>query len=208
MRHEITFISSVRACAFITLVTVLPFSVAVPVVAQNTSVTVVRPAPKSVTKSGWVTLSAQQQQALAPLSADWDSLDATRQKKWLGIVNKFPSLKPEERIRAQNRMRVWVELSPEQRRIARENYWRAKKINPIQKNTHWQEYQQLPDAQKKSLAAIHASKKRVATLSKARKNNGVNNTLTVKSKKIPAQQNPAQDKDSSIVTPSAPLDTK
>ncbi|MGV8891506.1 MAG: DUF3106 domain-containing protein [Burkholderiaceae bacterium] len=208
MRHEITFISSVRACAFITLVTVLSFSIAAPVVAQNTSTTVVSATSKSATKSGWATLSAQQQQALAPLSADWDSLDATRQKKWLGIGNKFPSLKPEERIRVQNRMRVWVDLSPEQRRIARENFRRTKKINPNQKNTHWQEYQQLPDAQKKRLAAVGASKKRVATLSRARKNNGVNGVLTVKPKKIPAQQNPPQDKDSSMLTPSAPLDTK
>ncbi|MEO8600156.1 MAG: DUF3106 domain-containing protein [bacterium] len=208
MRHEITSISSVRACAFITLVTLLSFSIAAPVVAQNTSTTVVSTASKSVTKSGWATLSAQQQQALAPLSADWDNLDAPRQKKWLEIGNKFPSLKPEERIRVQNRMRTWIALSPEQRRIARENFRRAKKINSNQKNTHWQEYQQLPDAQKKRLAAVGASKKRVATLSRARKNNGANGVLTVKPNKIPAQQNPAQDKDSSILTPSAPLDTK
>lgn len=208
MGHEITFISSIRVCAFIALTTVLSLSVAGPVAAQSTSTTVVRAESKSGAKSGWTTLSVQQQQALAPLSADWDSLDATRQKKWLEIGNKFPSLKPEERIRAQNRMREWAALSPEQRRVARENFWRAKKINPNQKTAHWQDYQQLPDAQKKSLAAAVARKKSVANLSKVRKSNGVNGALTVKPKKIPAQLDSAQDKDSSILTPSAPLDTK
>jgi hypothetical protein len=64
-------------------------------------------------------------------------------------------------------MREWVKLTPEQRRTARESYARAKQLNSNQKSEHWQTYQQLPEEQKKKLAADAASKKRVAALPRA-----------------------------------------
>lgn len=173
--------------------------------AQNTAAQTVLIASDSATESDWSKLSAAQQQALAPLAADWSRMDATHKKKWLVIGNKFPSMKPEERSRIQNRMREWVKLSPQQRHMARENYWRAKKINPSQKSAHWQAYQQLPEEQKKSLAAA-ASKKRVTGLSKVHKGN---NALPVTPQKTPIQPDQTGNTDSSILAPSAaPLDTK
>lgn len=115
----------------------------------------------------WVDLSPAQQQALAPLAAEWDSLDSFRKDKWLAIGNKYAKMKPHEQQRVQERMRDWVKLTPEQRRIARESYARAKKLNPDQKSAHWQQYQQLPEEQKKKLAADAVSKKHVATLPSA-----------------------------------------
>ncbi|HJV83148.1 DUF3106 domain-containing protein [Noviherbaspirillum sp.] len=112
----------------------------------------------------WVELTPAQQQALAPLAPEWDKMDAFRKKKWLAIGNKYASMKPDEQQRLQARMRDWIKLTPEQRRIARENYARAKKLNRDQKSAHWEEYKQLPDEQKKKLAADAASRKRVATL--------------------------------------------
>lgn len=117
---------------------------------------------QSATKPLWSDLTAAQQQALAPLAAEWNNLGSARKMKWLAIGNKYASMKPDEQQRVQERMREWIKLTPEQRRIARESYARAKKLNADQKSKHWEEYQQLSEEQKKKLAA--AAKKHVATL--------------------------------------------
>lgn len=123
--------------------------------------------PQPVAAPVWTELTPAQQQALAPLAAEWDKLDSFRKHKWLAIGNKFAKMKPDEQQRVHERMREWVKLTPEQRRIARESYARAKKLNPAQKSAQWQQYQRLPEEQKKKLAADATSKKRVAALPSA-----------------------------------------
>jgi hypothetical protein len=118
----------------------------------------------AVVKPTWAELTAEQQQALSPLAGEWDKLDSFRKKKWLEIGSRYAKMKPEEQQRMQERMREWVTLTPEQRRIARESYTRAKKLDPNKKQEHWQQYQQLPEEQKKKLAEVAASKKHVAAL--------------------------------------------
>jgi len=122
----------------------------------------------AVVKPAWSDLTPEQQQALAPLAAEWDSLDAFRKNKWLAIGNRYATMKPEEQQRVQERMRDWVKLTPEQRRQARENYIRARKLNPDQKSAQWEQYQQLPEEEKKKLAeklaAEAAAKKKVTAL--------------------------------------------
>lgn len=118
----------------------------------------------TVVKPTWSELTPAQQQALAPLAGEWDKLDSFRKKKWLEIGNRYARMNPEEQQRMQERMREWVKLTPEQRRIARESYARAKKLGPVKKQEHWQQYQQLPEEQKKKLAESAASKKHVAAL--------------------------------------------
>lgn len=209
MKHEISFFSPVRASAALFLTIGLSFSAVVPAAAENTSAQTILTGSLIGREAelDWSALTVAQQQALAPLSADWSHLDSAHKKKWLAIGNKFPSMKPEERTRIQNRMREWIKLSPQQRRIARENYWRAKKINPDQKSVHWQEYQRLSEEQKKTLAATAAAnKKRVVRLPKTHKNNDAAPSTP---QKMPLQSAPTQNKDSSILTPSAPpIDTK
>ncbi|NEX61825.1 DUF3106 domain-containing protein [Noviherbaspirillum galbum] len=115
----------------------------------------------------WSELNPIQQQALAPLAGEWDQLDSFRKNKWLAIGNKYHSMKPDEQARMQERMRDWVRLTPEQRKIARESYVRAKKLDSNQKTEQWQQYQQLPEEQKKRLAENAAARKKVATLPSA-----------------------------------------
>jgi Protein of unknown function (DUF3106) len=125
------------------------------------------PAPKPLDKPLWAALSGPQQVALEPLATEWDRMDGLRKKKWLDIANRFSSMKPDEQARVHERMRDWVKMTPEQRRVVRENYTRTKKIEPSQKSQQWEQYQQLPDEQKKELAAQAASaraKKQVANL--------------------------------------------
>lgn len=120
--------------------------------------------PEATAKPRWSDLTLAQQQALAPLAAQWDALEASRKDKWLAISRKFATMGPEEQQRVQDRMRDWVQLTPEQRRLARESYSRAKKLDPNQKSAQWEEYQQLSEEQKQKLAAATAARKRVATL--------------------------------------------
>jgi hypothetical protein len=56
-------------------------------------------------------------------------------------------------------MREWAKLTPAQRELARETYARTRKIAPGQKTASWETYQQLPDEQKKKLAASAAGRK-------------------------------------------------
>ena len=116
-------------------------------------------APPSTGASPWNKLTRAQQAALQPLAGEWNKLDAPRRQKWLDIANRYASMKPDEQARVQDRMREWIKLTPEQRRTVRENYTRAKKIDPGQKSAQWEQYQQLPEEQKKKLAAEAVPKK-------------------------------------------------
>ena len=127
------------------------------------SVTLAKAAAKgSSSDPAWKDLPAAQQQALAPLQPEWDKLDNRHKTKWIEIGKKFAAMKPDERVRIQGRMRAWVALTPDQRRVARESYVRTKKLNNDQKSAQWERYKSLPEEQKKKLAA-EAAKNKVAS---------------------------------------------
>jgi hypothetical protein len=114
---------------------------------------------KSGDKPLWRSLTPAQQVALQPLQAEWDQMDGVRKQKWLQLANRFATMKPEEQARVHERMREWAKLTPEQRELARETYTRTRKIAPEQKNATWESYQQLPEEQKKKLAASATARK-------------------------------------------------
>jgi Protein of unknown function (DUF3106) len=122
-----------------------------------------KPAAAGTHKTGdkplWRSLTPAQQVALQPLQGEWDQMDSVRKQKWLELANRFASMKPEEQQRVHERMREWVKLTPAQRELARETYARARKIAPEQKTASWASYQQLPEEQKKKLAASAAGRK-------------------------------------------------
>ena len=90
----------------------------------------------------WSELSPKQQAVLAPLAAEWDKLDTTRRKKWVAIANRYPRMKPDEQQRLQNRMQDWANLTPAQRRVARENYQQLKQLPRNQRGELKQKWQQ------------------------------------------------------------------
>lgn len=139
----------------------------------------------------WAELTAAQQQTLAPLAAEWNGLGPIRKKKWLEIADRYAKMPPDEQERLQTRMREWVQLTPEQRRIARESYSRAKKLDSEQKSAKWDHYQSLPEEEKQKLASKAEKKKNVVNLPRA---------STGSNKPMPA-------KPGSPVLPSAPLET-
>ena len=101
----------------------------------------------------WASLTADQQQALAPLQNDWPRMSKEQKAKWIGIAKRWPKMKPDEQKRAQARMQKWVKLTPEQRMQAREQYRSiATKVAPDRKEQlrrYWAEYQSLPPHEKR-----------------------------------------------------------
>jgi hypothetical protein len=111
--------------------------------------------PKPGVRPAWAELTAEQQQILAPLKTDWDSLDPDRRQKWIAIAKRYPRMKAQEQERVQRRMQAWARLTPEQRRQARENYKQLAKAQRPAPNKDlrqaWAEYQALSPHERESL---------------------------------------------------------
>lgn len=115
------------------------------------------PAKPVVSRPVWAELTVQQQQALRPLSSDWDTISEAQKRKWLEISRSYPSLTPEEQNTLHSRMIGWVGLSAQQRAQARLNFARTKELSkqltPEERKAKWQTYQALSAEEKRILAA-------------------------------------------------------
>lgn len=100
----------------------------------------------------WNELDAVHQRILAPLQPIWDTLPEISRRKWIQIAARYPKLSPTDQQRLQVRMTDWVKLTPLQRRQARENYQITRSVPAARKAEAWDQYQQLPEEQKKKLA--------------------------------------------------------
>lgn len=102
----------------------------------------------------WVQLSTQQKSILAPLAKDWDKIESIGRKKWLGITERYPAMKPDEQKRMQDRMREWASLTPEQRAKVRDTYKDFNQLPPEQKQVvkqKWEAYSNLPADEKQRI---------------------------------------------------------
>ena len=100
----------------------------------------------------WASLTADQQQVLAPLSGEWSKLSRDQKTKWIGIAKRHPTMKAEEQARVRNRMQRWAKLTPAQRREAREQYRSIGKVASDRREKlrrYWAEYQALPPHEKR-----------------------------------------------------------
>ncbi|HEX7218292.1 MAG TPA: DUF3106 domain-containing protein [Burkholderiales bacterium] len=141
-----------------------------PLVADPAPAPKARPAPKAKpaakakanVRPAWAELTAEQQMILAPLKAEWDSLERERRRKWIGVAKRYPKMTPQAQERVQRRMQIWANLTPEQRRHARETYKALAKTPPAKRDRlreQWAEYQQLPQHERESLVAEPRRKK-------------------------------------------------
>jgi len=124
-----------------------------------------QPAPSKVQMAegpAWSALSPAQQSALAPLKRDWPSLDAARKQKWLEIAARFPSMPADERQRVQERMAEWSRMTPEERGRARLQFQEARQISPEQRQSRWDAYLALPEAERRALAKSAGTVPKVA----------------------------------------------
>ncbi|HGL4258559.1 DUF3106 domain-containing protein [Burkholderia dolosa] len=111
------------------------------------------PLPAASGPLSWARLTPAQHAALAPFADQWDSFSDARKRKWLKIASRFAKLTPDAQKRLHERMSEWVRMTPEQRRVARENYQSAKELSAQARERAWKAYQQLPEEQKERLAA-------------------------------------------------------
>jgi hypothetical protein len=126
-----------------------------------------KPAAKTAAKPkparpAWAELTAEQQKILAPLKADWESLETQRRTKWIGVAKRYPTMTAQGQERVQRRMQAWAKLTPEQRRQARENYKQIVKAQPTQRanlRDQWAQYQALPEREREELVPDSRRKK-------------------------------------------------
>jgi hypothetical protein len=122
----------------------------------------------------WAQLSPAQKEILAPLARDWASIDAPRQKKWLAMAERFPSMPADERARIKDRMADWGRLSTTERGRARLQFLEARQLPADERQAKWQEYQALSGAQRQALAAQAKPANRVAAAAEAPSNSKQN----------------------------------
>lgn len=116
-------------------------------------------------RPAWSELTPVQQRILGPLQPLWDTLPELNRRKWLRIAERYPKFSPDEQARLQTRMTEWVKLTPQQRRLARENYQITRSLPAQKKAEAWDKYQQLPEEQKKNLAAAERVPRRPGAVS-------------------------------------------
>jgi hypothetical protein len=100
----------------------------------------------------WGALSPLQQSALAPLKRDWAVMDEARKQKWLEIAARFPTMPVDEQQRVQARMTEWSRMTPDERGRARLQFQQARQISPQQRQSRWDAYLALPEAERRALA--------------------------------------------------------
>ncbi|WP_154048413.1 DUF3106 domain-containing protein [Thiomonas intermedia] len=99
----------------------------------------------------WRHLSPAQQHILAPLQSEWTEFDHDRKRKWLDIAARYPAMSAEQQQTLQRRMNEWAHLSPEKRRLARENFLSTGKAPLQSRREAWEAYQKLPEAERERL---------------------------------------------------------
>lgn len=116
------------------------------------------PVKATPTKPLWVSLTADQRQALAPLAASWDTLPEGQKRKWIAMVINYGKMPPPEQARLHSRMSEWIALSPQQRVQARLNFGETQQLSGEEKKAKWEAYQALPAEEKSRLAASAAAR--------------------------------------------------
>lgn len=113
------------------------------------------------TEPYWSQLTNKQRESLIPLEKQWDQIPVHQKKKWLAIAKRMEKMSAKEKSRLQERIRVWINLTPQERKEARQNYLNAEKLGVKDKLFQWLEYQKLPEAEKKKFVAKARRKRRI-----------------------------------------------
>lgn len=105
----------------------------------------------------WTELRPEQQQVLAPIQGEWESLDAPRKRKWLGVAQRATKMTADEQARLQKRMKEWVSLTPEQRRAARDKYREFEQLPPENRQAVREKWDQFKQEQAAKEAAAKSA---------------------------------------------------
>lgn len=140
---------------------ILSFALTAAVAAEPPTTVIIGTPPQPA----WGQLSASQKIILAPLAKDWDKLENIRKKKWLGIADRYPGMKPDEQQRMQDRMREWASLTPDQRAKVRDSYKDFNQLPAEQRQVvkqKWEAYSNLPADEKQRVRESGKSAKLLA----------------------------------------------
>ncbi len=99
----------------------------------------------------WSDLTPAQQSVLEPFAAQWNTWSAQEKLTWVSLADRVPRMAPKARERAHARIREWAALTPEQRRIARQNYRLAKRLAPDERQAQWERYREMTAEQRSVL---------------------------------------------------------
>lgn len=99
----------------------------------------------------WNDLSAGQQAVLEPFRAQWNGWSAAEKRSWVKLADQVPKMSAQARERADERIREWAALTPEQRRLARQNYRLAKRLPPDERQAQWERYSEMTPEQRSVL---------------------------------------------------------
>jgi hypothetical protein len=82
----------------------------------------------SASEPGWLQLSPDERQLLAPFREDWEVLDPAHRERLRRGAERYRDLSPEEQARLRERFERWREMSPEQRARIRERHERFRAL--------------------------------------------------------------------------------
>jgi len=99
----------------------------------------------------WSELDGQQQAVLAPFEQQWNGWSAPEKRSWLILAERVPKMSDEQRERVDRRIREWAALTPEQRRLARQNYRLARRLDPDERQAQWERYREMTPEQRSVL---------------------------------------------------------
>lgn len=108
----------------------------------------------------WKTLSKENQEFLFEMRAQWDKLPETDQRKWLKVAERYKTAPPEKQEKMRQRVAAWAQLTPEERRIARENFRALKAKQSEGRSANWESYQTLDEEQRLRLKDEQKQKRR------------------------------------------------
>lgn len=96
----------------------------------------------------WSQLTPKQQELLAPLKGDWNSMSNAQRERWLKVGRKYESEPAERQAIMRERVSTWSGLSPKEKAAARENYKALQEKRQGERNSSWNSYQSLDQKQR------------------------------------------------------------
>lgn len=102
----------------------------------------------------WASLTPLQQEALAPLVLQWDTLPEKQQKRLLATTRGYPQLSPVKKKVFLDRLTEWSKLTPEQRKRAREKY---KAFSKVEADKREEVKRRVLQTEAEKLSAVSAS---------------------------------------------------
>ncbi|HEY0879440.1 MAG TPA: DUF3106 domain-containing protein [Zeimonas sp.] len=99
----------------------------------------------------WSDLTDDQRAVLEPFERQWNGWSAVEKRSWVKLADRVPGMSGEERERVDRRIREWAKLTPEQRRLARQNYRLAKRLAPDERQAQWERYSEMTPEQRSVL---------------------------------------------------------